>query len=37
MAKMNNAFKDLIEHGKEHGYLTYDEINKTIPGTVMGS
>ncbi|MEI8217566.1 MAG: sigma-70 family RNA polymerase sigma factor [Elusimicrobiota bacterium] len=37
MAKTNNAFKDLIEHGKEHGYLTYDEINKTIPGTVMGS
>ncbi|MGA2090093.1 MAG: sigma-70 family RNA polymerase sigma factor [Endomicrobiales bacterium] len=37
MAKKNDAFKDLIEHGKEHGYLTYEEINKTIPGTVMGS
>lgn len=37
MAKKNDAFKDLIEHGKEHGYLTYDEINKTIPGDSASS
>lgn len=37
MAKKSNAFKSLIEIGKEHGYLTYDEINKGIPGTSISS
>jgi RNA polymerase primary sigma factor len=37
MSKHNNIFKDLIEMGKEHGYLTYDEINKEIPGTAAVS
>lgn len=36
MAKNNNAFKGLIEQGKEHGFLTYDEINKMIPGGAVG-
>ena len=33
----NNVFKDLIEMGKEHGYLTYDEINKGIPRTAIAA
>ena len=37
MPKNNNVFKDLIEMGKEHGYLTYDEINKGIPRTVISA
>ncbi len=37
MNKNSNIFKDLIEMGKEHGFLTYDEINKGIPGTVFSS
>jgi RNA polymerase primary sigma factor len=37
MTKDNNIFKDLIEMGKEHGYLTYEEINKGIPGTTLSS
>ncbi|MFN3966591.1 MAG: RNA polymerase sigma factor region1.1 domain-containing protein, partial [Endomicrobiia bacterium] len=24
-------FKDLIEQAKQHGYITYDEINKYLP------
>jgi RNA polymerase primary sigma factor len=35
--KQQNIFKDLIEMGKEHGYLTYDEINRGIPGTTVSS
>src|SRR3989339_1522785 len=35
MNKIDNVFKELIETGKNHGYLTYDEINKNIPGTVI--
>ena len=35
MARQSNVFKSLIEMGKEHGYLTYDEINKGIPRTVI--
>ncbi|AKL98164.1 sigma-70 family RNA polymerase sigma factor [Endomicrobium proavitum] len=30
MAK-KDSFKDLIDIGKEQGYLTYDDINKTLP------
>lgn len=37
MTKHNNIFKELIEMGKEHGFLTYDEINKGIPGTAVSS
>ncbi|MHB9155091.1 MAG: sigma-70 family RNA polymerase sigma factor, partial [Endomicrobiales bacterium] len=37
MTRQNNAFKDLIEMGKEHGYLTYDEINRGIPGAVVST
>jgi RNA polymerase primary sigma factor len=33
--KKTDVFKTLIEIGKSHGFLTYDEINKNIPGTVM--
>jgi len=35
--KQQSVFKDLIELGKEHGYLTYDEINRGIPGTTVSS
>jgi RNA polymerase primary sigma factor len=35
MDKKDNVFKELIDLGKEHGYLTYDEINRNIPGTVV--
>jgi RNA polymerase primary sigma factor len=27
----DELFKDLIEHAKEHGFITYDEINKYLP------
>jgi len=37
MARNSNVFKELIEMGKEHGYLTYDEINKGIPRTVISA
>ncbi|MFH1369319.1 MAG: sigma-70 family RNA polymerase sigma factor [Elusimicrobiota bacterium] len=33
MGKNESMFKELIQLGKEHGYLTYDEINRGIPGT----
>ncbi|MCB4792606.1 MAG: sigma-70 family RNA polymerase sigma factor [Elusimicrobia bacterium] len=33
--KKTDVFKELIELGKSHGFITYDEINKNIPGTVM--
>ena len=29
--------KDLIKRGKEKGHLTYDEVNKILPGTVVSS
>jgi RNA polymerase primary sigma factor len=29
--RINDAFNELIERGKEHGFLTYDQINKGIP------
>ncbi|MBN1622606.1 MAG: sigma-70 family RNA polymerase sigma factor [Endomicrobiales bacterium] len=35
MNKKANVFKELIELGKNHGYLTYDEINRSIPGAVI--
>jgi RNA polymerase primary sigma factor len=31
MKKINEVFNDLIERGKEHGFLTYDQINRGIP------
>lgn len=37
MSKQNNIFKELIVMGKEHGFLTYDEINRGIPGTIISS
>lgn len=37
MPKQNSVFKGLIEMGKEHGYLTYDEINRGIPRTIISS
>ncbi len=35
MDRQDNIFKELIEMGKEHGYLTYEEINKGMPGTTV--
>ncbi|OIO72334.1 MAG: hypothetical protein AUJ85_10325 [Elusimicrobia bacterium CG1_02_37_114] len=29
--EMDNIFRDLIEYGKEQGYLTYDDINRFLP------
>ena len=31
----HNIFKNLVEQGKEHGYLTYEEINRQLPETHM--
>ncbi|MDR3049603.1 MAG: sigma-70 family RNA polymerase sigma factor [Elusimicrobiota bacterium] len=31
MSKQQDLFKKLIEEGKKRGFLTYDEISKTIP------
>jgi RNA polymerase primary sigma factor len=33
MGKVSEALQELLELGKEHGFLTYEEINKGIPGT----
>lgn len=35
MDKHDTMFKELIETGKEHGYLTYDEINRGMPSAVV--
>jgi RNA polymerase primary sigma factor len=35
--KDEKALKALIEKGKEHGSLTYDEINKALPNEMMSS
>ncbi|MBI3292698.1 MAG: sigma-70 family RNA polymerase sigma factor [Elusimicrobia bacterium] len=32
-----DTLKELIEHGKEIGYLTYDEINRHLPETAVSS
>lgn len=32
-----DALKELIEHGKEIGFLTYDEINRHLPETAVSS
>lgn len=37
MAQDNKAFKELVEIGKEHGYLTLDEINKSLTSAAMNS
>jgi RNA polymerase primary sigma factor len=37
MSKQDTIFKGLIELGKRHGYLTYDEINRGIPGTAVSA
>jgi RNA polymerase primary sigma factor len=37
MTKQESIFKELIEMGKAHGYLTYDEINRGIPGTAVSA
>jgi len=37
MEKNDTIFKGLIEMGKEHGFLTYEEINRGIPGSVVSS
>ena len=33
----HNIFKDLIEQGKEHGYLTYEEINRYLESAIEKS
>ncbi len=33
----NKALQDLIEHGKEHGYLTLEEINRSLTTASMSS
>jgi len=35
MAQYNKALKDLIELGKEHGYLTLEEINRSLTSASM--
>jgi len=37
MAQVNKALKDLIELGKEHGYLTLEEINRSLTSASMSS
>ncbi|MDR1124132.1 MAG: sigma-70 family RNA polymerase sigma factor [Elusimicrobiota bacterium] len=37
MAQDNKAFKELVEIGKEHGYLTLDEINKSLTSAAMNA
>lgn len=37
MAQDNKAFKELVEIGKEHGYLTLDEINKSLTSAASNS
>src|SRR3989339_210322 len=37
MNKKDSKFKSLIDAGKEHGFLTYDEINKGIPVTTISA
>ena len=37
MKKIDNKFKELIALAKQHGYLTYDEINRGIPGTAVSA
>lgn len=37
MAQDNKAFKELVEIGKEHGYLTLDEINKSLTSAAMNT
>lgn len=37
MAQDNKAFKELVEIGKEHGYLTLDEINKSLTSAASTS
>jgi RNA polymerase primary sigma factor len=35
MDKQDKVFQNLIEIGKEHGFLTYEEINNGLPGAAM--
>jgi RNA polymerase primary sigma factor len=35
MGKKSDVFKDLVEQGKDNGYLTYNQINQSIPGAVI--
>jgi len=37
MAQDNKALKELVEIGKEHGYLTLDEINKSLTSAAMNA
>jgi len=37
MAQYNKALRDLIELGKEHGYLTLEEINRSLTSASMSS
>ena len=37
MPQVNKALKDLIELGKEHGYLTLEEINRSLTSASMSS
>lgn len=37
MAEINKALQELIELGKEHGYLTLEEINRSLESENMGT
>jgi len=37
LSKSNPSLKRLIARGKEHGYITYDELNETLPQNQLSS